>query len=102
MQKIKYTILYCVLTRSFVIPFYNGPGTVIDYGSGFDFLTNYGSGSTRQKVTVPSVPVPQHCCFLTQKGTEILLVSSLPYPLFEVSEMLGCGYTSHCVSFVTQ
>ncbi len=26
------------------------------YGS--DFLTSYGSGSTRQKVTVPTVPVP--------------------------------------------
>ncbi len=26
--------------------------------SGSDFLTNYGSGSTSQKVTVPTVPVP--------------------------------------------
>jgi hypothetical protein len=37
-------------------------GTVINYGSGFDFLTSYcssfGSGSTCQKVTVPTVPVP--------------------------------------------
>ena len=40
----------------------SGPGTVIYYGSGSDFLTSYGSGSgsTRQKVTVPAVPVPQH------------------------------------------
>jgi hypothetical protein len=38
-------------------------------GSGTDFLTSYGSdygsGSTSQKVTVPTVPVPvpvpQHC-----------------------------------------
>jgi hypothetical protein len=30
-------------------------------GSGSDFLTSYGSGSTSQKVTVPTVPVPQHC-----------------------------------------
>jgi hypothetical protein len=54
MKKIKYTILYCVFVRSFVIPFY--------YGSGSDFLKSYGSGSTQQKVTVPtvSVPVPQH------------------------------------------
>jgi hypothetical protein len=43
-----------------------GSGTVINYGSGSDFLTNYGSGSgsTSQKVTVPMVlvpvPVPQH------------------------------------------
>jgi hypothetical protein len=36
---------------------------VINYGSGSDFLTSYGSGSKRQKVTVPTVtvPVPQHC-----------------------------------------
>ncbi len=43
----------------------SGSGTVINYGSGSDFLTNYGSGSgsgsTSQKVTVPPVPVPQHC-----------------------------------------
>ena len=48
----------------------SGSGTVINYGSGSgsDFLTGYGSGygsgSTSQKVTVPTVPVPvpQHCC----------------------------------------
>jgi hypothetical protein len=36
--------------------------TVINYGSGSDFLTSSdsGSGSTCQKVTVPSVPLPQH------------------------------------------
>ena len=38
----------------------SGSGTVINYGSDSDFLTSYGSdsGSTRQKVTVPTVPVP--------------------------------------------
>ncbi len=36
----------------------SGSGTVINYGSRSDFLTSYGSGSTRQKVTVPTVPVP--------------------------------------------
>jgi hypothetical protein len=36
----------------------SGSGTVISYGSGSDFLTNSGSGSTSQKVTVPTVPVP--------------------------------------------
>jgi hypothetical protein len=51
----------------------SGSGTVINYGSGSDFLTSYGSGSgsdsTSQKVTVPTVPVtvpvpvPQHCHF---------------------------------------
>ncbi len=52
----------------------SGSRTVINYGSGSDFLTSYGSGyvsgSTSQKVTVPMVPVvpvpvpvpvPQHC-----------------------------------------
>jgi hypothetical protein len=51
----------------------SGSGTVINYGSGSDFLTSYGSGygsgSTSQKVTVPTVsvpvpvPVPQHWFF---------------------------------------
>ncbi len=36
----------------------SGSGTVISYGSGSDFLTSYSSGSTCQKVTVPTVPVP--------------------------------------------
>ncbi len=38
----------------------SGSGTVINYGSGSDFLTSYGSGSgsTRQKVMVATVPVP--------------------------------------------
>jgi hypothetical protein len=52
----------------------SGSGTVISYGSGSDFLTSYssgsgsdfltsygsgsGSGSTCQKVTVLTVPVP--------------------------------------------
>jgi hypothetical protein len=52
MKEIKYAILYWMLVRTFVIPFYYGSGTVISNGS--------GSGSTRQKVTVPTVPVPQH------------------------------------------
>ena len=38
----------------------SGSGTVINYGSGSDFLTSYGCGSTSKKVTVPTVPVPQH------------------------------------------
>ncbi len=49
----------------------SGSRTVINYGSGSDFLTSYGSGSgsgsTSQKVTVPTVPVPvpvpQHCLY---------------------------------------
>ncbi len=53
----------------------SGSGTVINYGSGSDFLTSYvsgsgsgsGSGSTSQKVTVPTVPVPQRCYFRIQQ-----------------------------------
>jgi hypothetical protein len=54
---IKYTILYCAFVRTF----HYGSGTVINYGSGSNFLTSYGSGSKRQKVTVPTVP--QHCLY---------------------------------------
>jgi hypothetical protein len=32
-------------------------------------LTNYGSGSTSQKVTVPTVPVPQHWASMTFRNT---------------------------------
>jgi hypothetical protein len=45
MKEIKYTILYCVFVETFVIPFYYGSETVINYGSGSDFLTSYGFGS---------------------------------------------------------
>ncbi len=42
--------------------FSSDSGTVINYGSGSDFSTSYGSvsdsGSTSQKVMVPTVPVP--------------------------------------------
>ncbi len=38
--------------------FSSGSRTVINHGSGSDFLTSYGSGSASQKVTVPAVPVP--------------------------------------------
>jgi hypothetical protein len=56
---------YTVSVRTLVIPFYygsgtsSGSGTVINCGSGSDFLARYGSGSASQKVTVPTVPVPQ-------------------------------------------
>jgi hypothetical protein len=63
----------------------SGSGTVINYGSGSgsDFLTSYGSGygsgSTSQKVTVPTVPVPvpvpQHCF------TYILVLPELARPI---------------------
>ena len=44
MLNVKYTILYLAPV----------PGTVIIYGSGSDFLTSYGSGSTSKKIMVPN------------------------------------------------
>jgi hypothetical protein len=41
----------------------SGSGTIINYGSGIDFFTSYGSGSTSQKVTVP-VPDPERVAAL--------------------------------------
>jgi hypothetical protein len=48
----------------------SGSGAVINYGSGSDFLTSYGSGSTSQKVMVPPVPVPvpQHWLQIRDSG----------------------------------
>jgi hypothetical protein len=57
----------------------SGSGIVINYGSGSgsDFLpsygSGYGSGSTSQKVTVPTVPVPVP---VPQHWIRILLSSS--------------------------
>ncbi len=61
--------------------FISSSGSVTNYGSGSDFLTSYrsgyGSGSTSQKVTVPTVPVPvpQHCVIL-QYGTSYVRILS--------------------------
>jgi hypothetical protein len=50
----------------------SGSRTKINYSSGSNFLTSYGSGSTGQKVTIPTVPVPvtvpvpQHLYILLQ------------------------------------
>jgi hypothetical protein len=79
MKKIKYIILYSVSVRTFVILFYYGSGTVINYGSSSDFLTSYGSGSTWQKVTVPTVPVPvpQNCLPSGPTGRKTRLKSGL-------------------------
>jgi hypothetical protein len=68
----------------------SGSGTVINYGSGSDFLTSYGSGSTRQKVTVPTVPVPvpvpQHCSKHLVWFREIeRKLAKLPMPTFTYS-----------------
>ncbi len=46
----------------------SGSGTEINYGSGSDFLTSYGSGSASQKVTVP---VPQHWLVHLRKITAL-------------------------------
>ncbi len=71
----------------------SGSGTVINYGSGSDFLTSYGSGSgsTSQKVTVPTVPVPtttlttklKKICYRT--GAETRSIQFLP------TECLHCA-----------
>jgi hypothetical protein len=69
-----------VSVATFVIPFRygsgsgSGSGTVINYGSGSDFLAHYGSGSASQKVTVPTVPVPQRW------SNPKLLQSNIPDP----------------------
>jgi hypothetical protein len=50
-----------------------GTGTVHNYSSDSDFLTS--SGYASQKVTVPTVPVPQHWCggtlFINNPGERI-------------------------------
>ncbi len=55
----------------------SGSGTVINYVTGSDFLTSYGSGSesTSQKVTVPMVPVPQHWFEIQSAKSKYLLES---------------------------
>jgi hypothetical protein len=66
--------------------FSSGSGTVINHGSGSDFLTSYGSGSARQKVTVPTVPVPvpQHCPLLPMSCSfsSFFIFSSVYFILF--------------------
>jgi len=75
----------------------SGSGTVINYGSGSDFLTSYGSrsgsGSTSKKVTVP---VPQLCHFLPL--FPILRIHAVIYlppdPFFRGSKPLTNGSDS--------
>jgi hypothetical protein len=71
MKEIKYTVLYCVCEKFCDTVYYSSgsgscSGTLINYGSGSDFLARYGfgSGSASQKVSVPTVPVPQRCYLL--------------------------------------
>ncbi len=70
----------------------SGSGTVTNYGSGSDFLTSYGSvygsGFTSQKVTVPTVPVPQHCLGLIKYKKEIISAEHLA--------VVRLKYTSDC------
>ncbi len=78
----------------------SGSGTVINYGSGSgsDFLTSYGSvygsGSTSQKVTVPTVPVPvpvpQHCKHLVCHTSIVSRMrDSDPIPVCTVQYSVG-------------
>jgi hypothetical protein len=67
----------------------SGAGTVINYGSGSEFLTSFGSGSgsTSKKVTVLTfpVPVPQRC---VQPATLKLLPDARSG---HVGSRRGCG-----------
>jgi hypothetical protein len=63
MKEIKYTTLYWVcenFCNSILLS--SGSGTVINYGSGSAMVRNYITVTVplQQKVTVPTVPVPQH------------------------------------------
>jgi hypothetical protein len=61
MKEIKYTTLYWVC-KTFVISFYYGSGTVINYGSGSAKVRNYITVPVPllwKKVKVPKVTVPQ-------------------------------------------
>jgi hypothetical protein len=73
----------------------SGSGTEINYGSCSDFLTSYGSGSTGQKVTVPTVPVPQRCLDVNNTrhaGQALVVQASIPLPYeAEVSVHIGPG-----------
>jgi hypothetical protein len=53
-------ISYCVFVRTLVIQFYYSSGTITNYSSGLDFYASYSFRSTRQKVKVPKVTVPQY------------------------------------------
>jgi hypothetical protein len=74
LKESKYIILYLVPVPE---------PTLITYGSGSDFSTRYGSGSTSQKVTVPTVPVPQRCLVLGLHQAEPLPVDELDLDLVE-------------------
>jgi hypothetical protein len=47
-------------------------------GTGSDFLTSYGSGSTRQKVTVPTVPIPVRFHNTVKNKTKIKALTYQP------------------------
>jgi hypothetical protein len=57
----KKTILHCVC-ENYCDSIYYSSGTVINYGTGSKFLSSYSSSSrsATEKVTVLTVPVPQH------------------------------------------
>ena len=71
----------------------SGSGTVINYGSGSDFFTSNcsGSGSSSQKVTVPTVPVPQHCFQWKVQRLHVLAKESLRTTRTTVEDPLHFG-----------
>jgi hypothetical protein len=74
----------------------SGSGTVINYHSGSDFLTSYGSGSTSQKVTVPTVPVPVPQRWLPVPGY-------LQHKTYvSITPLLGVLDTTHQVIYVSK
>jgi len=62
-----HTKMSWIRNTAFVILIYYRSGIVINFGSGSNFLTSYGSGSTRKKVTVPQhwfqIPLFSTCFF---------------------------------------
>ncbi len=71
--------------------FSSGSGTVTNNGSGSDFLISYrygsDSGSTSQKVTVPTVPVPvPQCCEKASDPNVLMLSGKCSY--FPVSNLV--------------
>ncbi len=76
----------------------SGSKTIINYdsGSGWDFLTGYGSGSTSQKITVP---VRQRCF---KEVLDSIEQHRLLSPLLVVSTLSTCPTaTLGVVRFVT-
>ncbi len=69
----------------------SGSGTVINYGSSSDFSTCYGSrsGSTSQKVTVPTVPVPVRQRWKNPSVCKSKYGNTLPYVKYSMKKLIN-------------